>query len=164
MSLDFPAFALTEEHQQLRAVVRALADDKIAPRAAEIDETGEFPWDVHDALARAELTAVNTPEAYGGPGADAIATAIVIEEVARACAASSLIPAVNKLGTVPLLLAASEEVKAAYLPPVARGEAMFSYALSEPEAGSDAAALQTRAGRSDGGHQPHGVARGATNP
>src|SRR2546426_372071 len=85
------------------------------------------------ARPRAELTGVHIPEAYGGSGADAIATAIVIEEVARVCAASSLIPAVNKLGTVPLLLAASEELKQRYLPPVARGEAMFSYALSEPE-------------------------------
>jgi alkylation response protein AidB-like acyl-CoA dehydrogenase len=101
MSLDFPPFALTEEHQALRAAVRALADDKIAPRAAEVDESGEFPWDGHDALARAELTAVHIPEAYGRSGADAIATAIVIEEVARACASSSLIPAVNKLGTGP---------------------------------------------------------------
>ena len=73
MSLDFPAFALTEEHEELRAAVRALADDKIAPRAAEVDESAEFPWDVHDALARAELTAVHIPEAYGGSGADAIA-------------------------------------------------------------------------------------------
>src|ERR1043165_2251778 len=71
MSLDFPAFELTEEHQDLRAAVRALADDKIAPRAAEVDESGEFPWDVHDALARAELTAVHIPEAYGGAGAGA---------------------------------------------------------------------------------------------
>ncbi len=105
MSLDFPAFALSEEHEALREAVRSLADDKIAPRAAEIDESGEFPWDVHEALAKAELTAVHIPEAYGGAGADAIATVIVIEEVARACASSSLIPAVNKLGTVPLLLA-----------------------------------------------------------
>ena len=66
MSLDFPAFELPVEHQELRAVVRALADDKIAPRAAEVDESGEFPWDVHDALAGAELTAVHIPEAYGG--------------------------------------------------------------------------------------------------
>src|ERR1041384_5069277 len=109
MSLEYPAFALPDEHEALREAVRALAEDKIVPRAAEVDESGEFPWDVHDALARAELTAVHIPEAYGGSGADAIATAIVIEEVARACAASSLIPAVNKLGTVPLLLAGSEE-------------------------------------------------------
>ena len=129
----------------LRGSVRALADDKIAPRAAEIDETGEFPWDVYDALVHADLHAVHVPEQYGGAGADAIATAIVIEEVARACAASSLIPAVNKLGTVPLMLAGSDELKQRYLPPLARGDGMFSYALSEPEAGSDAAAMRTRA-------------------
>src|SRR5271170_6254469 len=151
MSLDFPAFALSEEHEALREAVRALADDKIAPRAAEIDRTSEFPWDVYEALVKADLQAVHIPEAYGGGGADAIATAIVIEEVARACASSSLIPAVNKLGTVPLLLSASEELKRRYLPPVARGEAMFSYALSEAGAGSDAAGMRTRAAR-DGDH------------
>jgi alkylation response protein AidB-like acyl-CoA dehydrogenase len=145
MSQGFPAFELPEEHQALRASVRALAEDKIAPRAAEVDATAEFPWDVHEALARAELTAVHIPEQYGGAGADAIATAIVIEEVARACAASSLIPAVNKLGTVPLLLAGPEEIRQRYLPPVAQGKAMFAYALSEPEAGSDAASIKTRA-------------------
>ncbi|HEY6311712.1 MAG TPA: acyl-CoA dehydrogenase family protein, partial [Streptosporangiaceae bacterium] len=107
--------------------------------------------------------AVHIPEAYGGAGADAIATAIVIEEVARACASSSLIPAVNKLGTVPLMLAASEDVKARYLPPVARGEAMFSYALSEPEAGSDAAAMTTRAVRTGSGFVLNGVKRWITN-
>src|SRR6266567_2759460 len=163
MSLDFPAFALTQEHQELRAAVRALADDKIAPRAAEVDESGEFPWDVHDALARAELTGVHIPEAYGGSGADAIATAIVVEEVARACASSSLIPAVNKLGTVPLLLAASEELKQRYLPPVARGEAMFSYALSEAGAGSDAAAMKARAVRDGDTFILNGTKRWITN-
>ncbi len=163
MSLDFPPFALSEEHEALRESVRALADDKIAPRAAEVDRTGEFPWDVYEALVKADLQAVHIPEAYGGAGADAIATAIVIEEVARACASSSLIPAVNKLGTVPLLLAASSDVKAAYLPPVARGEAMFSYALSEPEAGSDAAAMKTRAVRAGSGYVLNGVKRWITN-
>jgi alkylation response protein AidB-like acyl-CoA dehydrogenase len=151
MSLDYPAFALSDEHEALRAAVRELADDKIAPRAAEVDASSEFPWDVHEALAKAELTAVHIPQEYGGQGADAIATAIVIEEVARACASSSLIPAVNKLGTVPLLLAGSEEIKHRYLPQVARGEAMFSYALSEPDAGSDAAGMKARAVR-DGDH------------
>ena len=163
MSLDFPPFALSKEHGALRESVRALADDKIAPRAAEVDRTGEFPWDVYEALVKADLQAVHIPEAYGGAGADAIAAAIVIEEVARACASSSLIPAVNKLGTVPLLLGASEEVKTRYLPPVARGEAMFSYALSEPEAGSDAAAMKTRAVRADSGYVLNGVKRWITN-
>ena len=163
MSLDFPPFALSEEHEALREAARALADDKIAPRAAEVDRTGEFPWDVYEALVKADLQAVHIPEAYGGAGADAIATVTVIEEVARACASSSLIPAVNKLGTVPLLLGASEDVKARYLTPVARGEAMFSYALSEPEAGSDAAAMKTRAVRSDAGYVLNGVKRWITN-
>ena len=161
--MDFPAFELPEEHQALRESVRALADDKIAPRAAEIDETAEFPWDVFEALAKADLAAVHIPEAYGGAGADAIATAIVIEEVARACATSSLIPAVNKLGTVPLLLAGSEELKQHYLPPVARGEAMFSYALSEPEAGSDAASMKLRAVRDGDSYVLNGVKRWITN-
>ncbi|MET9337083.1 acyl-CoA dehydrogenase family protein [Nonomuraea sp. NPDC003804] len=138
-------YALTEEHEMLRETVRALAAEKIAPRAAEADEREEFPWDVYKSLVAADLHAIHVPEEYGGAGGDALAAVIVIEEVARACASSSLIPAVNKLGTVPLLLSASEELKAAYLRPVATGEAMFSYALSEPEAGSDAAAMKTRA-------------------
>ncbi len=135
MSHDFPAFALSEEHEALREAVRHLADEKIAPFAAKVDEASEFPQEAHDALVRNDFHAIHIPEEYGGVGADAIATVIVIEEVARACASSSLIPAVNKLGTLPLLLSASEDVKQKFLPPVARGEAMFSYALSEPEAG-----------------------------
>jgi alkylation response protein AidB-like acyl-CoA dehydrogenase len=156
-------FALSEEHQALREAVRALADDKIAPRAAETDRTAEFPWDVYDSLVKADFHAVHIPEAYGGAGGDALAAALVIEEVARACATSSLIPAVNKLGTVPLLLGASEDLKQRYLAPVARGEAMFSYGLSEPEAGSDAGAMRTRAARTDGGYVLNGVKRWITN-
>ncbi|HUA27494.1 MAG TPA: acyl-CoA dehydrogenase family protein, partial [Streptosporangiaceae bacterium] len=163
MSLDFPAFALTPEHDALRESVRALADEKIAPHAAKVDQAAEFPQEAHDALVKAGMQAVHIPETYGGAGADAIATVIVIEEVARACASSSLIPAVNKLGTVPLLLSASEELKQRYLPPVASGEAMFSYALSEPEAGSDAAAMKTRAVRDGDGYVLNGVKRWITN-
>jgi alkylation response protein AidB-like acyl-CoA dehydrogenase len=156
-------YDLSEEHQALREAIRALADDKIAPRAAEIDRTAEFPWDVYEALVKADFHALHIPEEYGGAGGDALATAIVIEEVARACATSSLIPAVNKLGTMPLLLGASAEVLQRYLPPVARGEAMFSYALSEPEAGSDAAAMRTRAARAGDGYLLNGVKRWITN-
>ena len=140
-------FTLPPEYRELRASVRALADARIAPRAAEIDATAEFPWDVHAALAQSGFNAPHIPEEYGGGGADALATAIVIEEVARACASSALIPSVNKLGTLPLLTVGSEELRQRYLPPVARGDAMFSYALSEPDAGSDAAAMTTRAER-----------------
>jgi alkylation response protein AidB-like acyl-CoA dehydrogenase len=163
MNLEFPAFALPEEHVMLRESVRALADDKIAPRAAEVDEAGEFPWDVYDALVHADLHAAHIPERYGGAGADAVATAIIVEEVARACAASALIPAVNKLGTVPLLLSASDELRQRYLPPVARGEAMFCYALSEPEAGSDAVAMRTRATASSDGYVLNGTKRWISN-
>ncbi|HXA58798.1 MAG TPA: acyl-CoA dehydrogenase family protein [Streptosporangiaceae bacterium] len=145
--MSFPAYAPSEEHELLRETVRALADAKIAPHAAEVDESATFPQHALDALIQSDLHAVHIPEAYGGAGGDALATVIVIEEVARACASSSLIPAVNKLGTVPILLSGSEELKKRYLTPVAAGEAMFSYALSEPEAGSDAASMKTRAVR-----------------
>jgi alkylation response protein AidB-like acyl-CoA dehydrogenase len=143
----FPHFALTEDYEELRAAVRALCDDKVAPHAAAVDESAQFPQAAYEALRAADFHAPHIPEEYGGAGADALATCIVIEEVARACASSSLIPGVNKLGTTPLLLAASEELKQRYLPPVARGEAMFSYGLSEREAGSDTAALRCRAVR-----------------
>ncbi|MFA1543015.1 acyl-CoA dehydrogenase family protein [Actinomadura monticuli] len=144
---DYPAYAPSEEHELLRATVRELAEAKIAPFAAEVDEESRFPQEALDALVANGLHAVHVPESYGGAGADALATVIVIEEVARACGSSSLIPAVNKLGTVPVLLAGSRELKERYLGPVARGEAMFSYALSEADAGSDAAGMKTRAVR-----------------
>jgi alkylation response protein AidB-like acyl-CoA dehydrogenase len=148
---DFEIYALPEEHRLLRETARAVAADKIAPHAAEVDETGEFPKASYDALVAAHLHAVHLPEAYDGMGADALATVLVIEEVARACASTSLVPAVNKLGTMPLLLSGSEDLKQRYLPPVARGDAMFSYALSEAEAGSDAVSMRTKAVR-DGDH------------
>ena len=147
MDSDFPLYAPSEEHELLRKTVRELAEDKIAPAAADVDAAGRFPQEALDALTWAGLHAVHIPAAYGGQGADALATVIVIEEVARVCASSSLIPAVNKLGTVPVLLSGSEELKKRYLVPVARGEAMFSYALSEAGSGSDAAAMKTRAVR-----------------
>jgi alkylation response protein AidB-like acyl-CoA dehydrogenase len=160
---SFETYRLAEEHTMLRESVRQLAEDKIAPRAAETDETEQFPWDVYEALRKADLHAVHIPEEYGGAGADSIATAIVIEEVARVCAASSLIPAVNKLGTMPLLLSASEELKHEVLPAVASGDAMFSYALSEREAGSDAAAMRTRAVRDGDTYVLNGTKAWITN-
>jgi alkylation response protein AidB-like acyl-CoA dehydrogenase len=147
MDASYPLYALTEEHQLLRKSVRELAEDKIAPRAAAIDESAEYPWDVHEALQRADLLALHVPEEYGGPGADRLAHSIVVEEIARVCASSSLIVAANKLGTMGLILSGSEELKQRYLPLVASGEATFSYALSEREAGSDAASMKTRAVR-----------------
>ena len=141
---NFEQYQLSEEQRLLRQAVRELAEDKIAPRAAEIDETGEFPYDVLDALVRSGFHAVHLPGEYGGMGADAVTACLVIEEIARVCASSSLIPAVNKLGSQPIVLSGSDALKKQVLTEIADG-AMISYALSEREAGSDAAAMRTRA-------------------
>ena len=141
---EFDQYRLSEEQQLLRAAVRELAEDRIAPRAAEIDETGEFPYDVLELLVRNGFHAVHLPEEFGGLGADAISACIVVEEIARVCASSSLIPAVNKLGSTPIVLSGSDALKKQVLGEIADG-AMISYALSEREAGSDAASMRTRA-------------------
>ena len=146
---DFPLFRLSEDHEAIREAVRAVAQDKIAPYAAAVDEEARYPREAHDALVASDFFAPHIPEEYGGVGADALATCLVIEEVARVDASASLIPAVNKLGTMPLILAASEDLKQRYLPAVAEGRSTFSYGLSEREAGSDTAAMKTRA-RGDG--------------
>jgi alkylation response protein AidB-like acyl-CoA dehydrogenase len=156
-------FALSEEHQAIREAVRAVCDAKVAPHAAEVDEAGAFPQAAFDALAAADFAAPHIGEEYGGAGADALATAIVIEEVARADASASLIPAVNKLGTLPIILAGAEELRKKYLSPVAAGTGMFSYCLSEPEAGSDAASMKTRAVRDGDSWVLNGVKRWITN-
>ncbi|MFE6749164.1 acyl-CoA dehydrogenase family protein [Kitasatospora purpeofusca] len=160
---DFDLFRISEEHGMLREAVRSLAEAKIAPFAAEVDELGRFPQEALDALQGNDLHAVHVPEEFGGAGADALATVIVIEEVARVCASSSLIPAVNKLGSLPVQLSGSEGLKAKYLGALARGEGMFSYCLSEPEAGSDAAGMRTRAVRDGDFWVLDGVKRWITN-
>ncbi|MFD4374437.1 acyl-CoA dehydrogenase family protein [Streptomyces sp. NPDC058486] len=163
MGKDFDLYRTSEEHEMLRESVRALAEAKIAPFAAAVDEEGRFPQEALDALVANDLHAVHVPETYGGAGADALATVIVIEEVARVCGSSSLIPAVNKLGSLPVILSGSEELKAKYLAPLAAGDAMFSYALSEPDAGSDAAGMKTRAVRDGDFWILNGVKRWITN-
>jgi len=163
MGTQFDVYRLPEEHEAIREAVRAVCDGKVAPNAADADETGQFPQASYDALRASDFHAPHIPAEYGGAGADALATAIVIEEIARACASSSLIPAVNKLGTLPLLLAGSDEVRRRYLPAVARGDGMFSYCLSEPEAGSDAAAMRTRAVSDGDGYVLTGAKRWITN-
>ena len=160
---EYPMYALSEEHQAIREAVRAVCTAKVAPHAAEVDELSEFPRAAYDALAASDFAAPHIGEEYGGAGADALATCIVIEEVARACASSSLIPSVNKLGTMPIILAGSEELKKKYLTPVAAGHGMFSYCLSEPDAGSDAAAMKTRAVRDGDTWVLDGVKRWITN-
>lgn len=146
---SFDLFKVPEEHDELRAAIRALAEKEIAPYAAEVDEESRFPEEALAALNAAGFNAVHIPEPYGGQGADSVATCIVIEEVARVDASASLIPAVNKLGTMGLILQGSEELKKQVLPSLAKDGAMASYALSEREAGSDAASMRTRA-KADG--------------
>ncbi|QZA06709.1 acyl-CoA dehydrogenase [Mycolicibacter heraklionensis] len=146
---SFDLFKLPEEHDELRTAIRALAEKEIAPYAKEVDEQARFPEEALAALNASGFNAVHVPEEYGGQGADSVAACIVIEEVARVCASSSLIPAVNKLGTMGLILSGSDELKQQVLPGLAAGEVMASYALSEREAGSDAAAMRTRA-KADG--------------
>jgi alkylation response protein AidB-like acyl-CoA dehydrogenase len=153
----------TEEHEAFRAAVREVCDAKVAPNAAETDELAEFPKASFEALVAADFQAPHIPEDYEGVGADALATVIVIEEVARACASSSLIPAVNKLASLAWILAGSEELKQTYLPPLARGESMASYCLSEPDAGSDALSMRTRAVRDGDEFVLDGVKRWITN-
>jgi alkylation response protein AidB-like acyl-CoA dehydrogenase len=160
---QFDLYRPSEEHEMLREAVRALADDKIAPRAAEIDETAEFPYDVLEALKASDLHAIHVPEEYGGAGADALAVCIVIEEIARADASCSLIPAVNKLGSLPVQLYGSEELKQKYLPKLASGESMFSYGLSEPEAGSDVRGIRTKATRDGDFYVLEGTKRWISN-
>ncbi|MFE9257088.1 acyl-CoA dehydrogenase family protein [Streptomyces sp. NPDC006879] len=162
-SAEFDLYRPAEEHEMLRESVRSLAEAKIAPFAAAVDEEARFPQEALDALVANDLHAVHVPETYGGAGADALATVIVIEEVARVCASSSLIPAVNKLGSLPVVLSGSEELKAKYLGPLAKGDAMFSYCLSEPDAGSDAAGMKTRAVRDGDFYVLNGVKRWITN-
>ena len=133
-----------EEYEALRESVRALATKKIAPFAKAVDEESRFPQEAFEALQSADLAAAHVDSKYGGQGADALATVIIIEEVARVCGSSSLIPAVNKLGSLPIILAGSSELKGKYLTQLAAGKG-FSYCLSESEAGSDAAAMKTKA-------------------
>ncbi|MDD9349004.1 MULTISPECIES: acyl-CoA dehydrogenase family protein [unclassified Mumia] len=163
MTNDQPMYALSEEHQAIREAVRAVCDAKVAPYAAAVDEEVRFPQEAYDALVASDFHAPHVGEEYGGAGADALATVLVIEEVSRACVSSSLIPAVNKLGSLPVILSGGEELKKKYLTPLAAGTSMFSYALSEPDAGSDAAGMKTRAVR-DGDHWVlNGVKRWITN-
>jgi alkylation response protein AidB-like acyl-CoA dehydrogenase len=163
MGNDFPLFALSEEHRAVRDAVRALCEAKVAPYAAEVDEDSRYPEEAARALQQADFHAPHVPEEYGGAGADALATVIVIEEVARVCMSSSLIPAVNKLGSLPLLISGSEELKKHYLTRLAAGDGGFSYCLTEPEAGSDAAAMKTRAVRDGDDWVLDGAKRWITN-
>jgi alkylation response protein AidB-like acyl-CoA dehydrogenase len=136
---------LSEEQHEYRRVVRQFCEDKIAPLAAETDARAEYPWAAFHALKAMGLTALSFPEEYGGEGAPLVTQAIVAEEIARVCASTSLIFLISKLGMLPVINFGTEQQKQRYLPRVAAGDAQVSYCLSEPDAGSDVAAMSTRA-------------------
>jgi alkylation response protein AidB-like acyl-CoA dehydrogenase len=140
-----------EEEAMMLAVVRELVQDKVAPRAAEIDETGEFPWDIKKLFAENDLMGVPIPSEYGGLGGTFVTYVKVVEEIAKACASSSLIVAVQELGMLPIMIAGNEEQKKRFLPKIASGEHLAAYALTEVSSGSDAlGSMRTRAELRDG--------------
>jgi alkylation response protein AidB-like acyl-CoA dehydrogenase len=155
-------FTLPSEYQDLRDSVRALAEKEIAPHAHAVDEDHRFPQEASDALIKANLHAAHVPAEFGGEGADALAVVLIIEEVARVCASSSLIPAVNKLGSLPLMIGGDTVQKKRWLPELAKGKG-FSYCLSESEAGSDAAALKTKAEKTSNGWLLNGSKKWISN-
>jgi alkylation response protein AidB-like acyl-CoA dehydrogenase len=156
-------YLTTADHDELRAVVRELAEERIAPRAAEIDEKGEFPWDLKELLAQQDLLGTCFEERHGGTALDTIAQSILIEELARADATTSLIPIVQKLGALPILLAGSDEQQDRYLPRLASGEWLAAFALTEAAAGSDVAANRMRATRNGDGYTLNGTKRFITH-
>jgi alkylation response protein AidB-like acyl-CoA dehydrogenase len=138
---------LNADQAALRDAVRELADDKIAPRAAEIDRSAEFPWDIVELLAAHDFFAVPFPEEYGGLGADMISTLVVVEELSRVCASSGLLPSVQELGSLPLLHGGTDEQKRRWVPDLAAGKMLAAFALTEAGAGSDASSMRTSATR-----------------
>jgi len=137
----------TAEHDELRAMVRELADERIAPRAAEIDEKAEFPEDLRQLLAQQDLLGTCFEERHGGTNLDTIGQSILVEEIARADATTSLIPIVQKLGALPIILSGTDEQKDRYFPRLASGEWLIAFGLTEAAAGSDVASNRMRAVR-----------------
>jgi butyryl-CoA dehydrogenase len=146
-------YHLTEEEQMIREMSRTIADNEIRPVAAEYDRTGEFPWPIVDKLAEAGLFGVFIDEEYGGIAGDSrtMNMVLVTEELSRACGGISLAFSSTALGAIPILLAGSEEQKKRWLPAVAEGKSLAAFALTEPQAGSDAAGIRTTAVK-DGDH------------
>ena len=140
-------YLLTDEQRAFRDVLRDFVDERIAPLAARYDREQVFPQESFDACVEMELPALWVPTAYGGAGADMVTQAVVAEELARGCASTSVTMLISKLGMLPIMNFASEEIRRAYLPRIATGEIQASYCLSEADAGSDVAAMRTRAVR-----------------
>lgn len=151
------------DHDELRAVVRELADERIAPRAAEIDARAEFPWDLKELLAQQDLLGTCFEERHGGTALDGVAQCIVVEEIARADATTSLIPTVQKLGALPIVLAGSDEQKDRYLPRLASGEWLIAFGLTEAAAGSDVSSNRMRATRDGADYVLNGSKRFITH-
>jgi alkylation response protein AidB-like acyl-CoA dehydrogenase len=154
---------LTEEQREIRDLIRELARERIAPRAAEIDKTAEFPWDVVELFREHGIFGVMYDEEYGGLGASALLTLVAIEEVSKVCATSGLILAVQELGSLGLKLAGSDEQKERYLPRLTTGEWLTAYALTEPGSGSDSAAMRSEARREGDEYVIKGSKRFITN-
>src|SRR5689334_15320713 len=145
-----PYDVLTDEQREIRDLVRQLARERIAPRAAEIDESHEFPWDVVELFREHEIFALLFDEEWGGTGTGTLLALVAVEEISKVCATSGLILAVQELGSLGLKLAGSQEQKERYLPRLASGEWLCAYALTEAGSGSDSAAMRTTA-RAEGG-------------
>ena len=140
---------LSSDEREMVEAVEQLARERIAPRAAEIDRANEYPWDIKQLLAEQGVLMMPFPADYGGVGASELALACAVEAIARVSMTASLILAMQQLGALPILLGGSEEQKRRFLPPLASGEWLVAYGLTEPGAGSDVAAIQTRAERKD---------------
>jgi alkylation response protein AidB-like acyl-CoA dehydrogenase len=156
-------FALSEEQELFRKSVREFAEEKVAPRAAEIDETDEYPWDVHKALVEQGFLGVGYPEELGGSGGGPVDFCILTEELARVSAGVSIIPLVNRLGVLPVILSGAGDQKKAAVQGVVSGDHQFSYCLTEPGSGSDAAAMKSKAVKDGDGWRVTGTKRFITN-
>ena len=140
-------YFLNEEQEMIRDLVKQNAQEKVAPLASELDEKGEFPWELMKLFAESDLFALFVPEEYGGLGKGVLDLCIVIEELSKACAGVSVSYAASALGTYPIILFGSEEQKKKYLPVIAKGEKLTAFALTESDAGSDAGGIRTAAVR-----------------
>ena len=158
-----PHDPLTAEQREIRELVRTLARERIAPRAAEIDKSAEFPWDIVELFRENGIFSTLADEEYGGIGASALMTCVSIEEISKVCATSGLILAVQELGALAFKLAGSDEQKRRFLPALASGESLGAYALTEPGSGSDSAAMRTEARRDGDGYVIDGSKRFITN-
>jgi alkylation response protein AidB-like acyl-CoA dehydrogenase len=158
-----PYDPLTDEQREIRDLVRTLARERVATRAAEIDKTGEFPWDMVELFREHELFGLPYDEEYGGTGTGALMVLVAIEELSKVCATTGLIMAVQELGSLGLKLAGTEEQKQRFLPRLASGEWLAAYALTEPGSGSDSAAMRTEARLDNGEFVLNGGKRFITN-